>query len=228
MKKIGIIGGMSLQSTIHYIEDLNNIINGKLGGLTSPRILLSSVDFSEYEPLQRSGDWDLIGKRLAAEAKDVQAGGADFIILATNTMHKVADQIISVIDIPFIHIADATCDVILADGIKNIGLLGTKYTMEQDFYKGKLESAGLNVIVPNAEDRMIVNDIIFNELCLGIVKHGSVTKYQEIISKLKDAGAQGVILGCTEIGMLVTESVLPLYDTTKIHVNAAAELAIKK
>lgn len=227
MKKIGIIGGMSLQSTLHYVEGLNDVINKKLGGLTSPRILLSSVDFAEYEPLQRSGDWDLIGKMLADEAKLVQAGGADFVILATNTMHKVADQIQSAINIPFIHIADATKDVILKDGIKNIGLLGTRYTMEQDFYKGKLEQAGLNVIVPDEMDRKIINDIIFGELCLGIVKPESAQKYQEIIQKLKDAGAEGVILGCTEIGMLVQESVLPLYDTTEIHVMAAAKLAME-
>lgn len=227
MKKIGILGGMSLQSTIHYIEGLNNEINGTLGGLASPRILLSSVDFSEYEPLQRSGYWDLIGKNLAAEAKYIEYGGADFLILATNTMHKVADIITSAINIPFIHIADATRDVILTDKITNIGLLGTSYTMEQDFYKGKLEQSGLNVIVPDAGDRKIVNDIIFNELCLGIVKPESEQKYQEIIVKLKNDGAQGVILGCTEIGMLIKKSVLPLYDTTVIHVRAAARYAMK-
>jgi aspartate racemase len=142
-------------------------------------------------------------------------------------MHKVANQIVSFINIPFIHIANATCDVILSDAIKNIGLLGTKYTMEQDFYKGELEQAGLNVVVPNEEDRNVVNDIIFQELCLGVIKTESAKKYQEIISQLKDAGAEGVILGCTEIGMLVKESVLPLYDTTEIHVKAAARYAME-
>ena len=227
MKKIGILGGMSLQSTIHYIEGLNKEINKTFGGFVSPRILLSSVDFSEYEPLQRSGDWDLIGKNLAAEAKYLESGGADFIIHATNTMHKVADIIQASIKIPFLHIADATRDVILVDGIKTIGLLGTKYTMEQDFYKGKLEQAGLAVIVPDEDDRKAVNDIIFQELCLGIVKSESAKKYQRIITKLKDAGSEGVILGCTEIGMLVKESVLPLYDTTEIHVKTAAKHAIE-
>jgi aspartate racemase len=181
MKKIGILGGMSLQSTLHYIEGLNEVINKKMGGLTSPRILLSSVDFAEYEPLQRSADWDLIGTMLSNEAKLIEVAGADFIIMATNTMHKVAEKIQSEINIPFIHIADATKDVILADGIKNIGLLGTKYTMEQKFYKGKLDQAGLNVIVPDENDRQIINDIIFQELCLGIVKPESAEKYQNII-----------------------------------------------
>jgi aspartate racemase len=226
MKKIGILGGMSLQSTMHYIEGLNKEINCALGGLASPRIIMSAVDFAEYEPLQASGDWDLIGQNLAKEAKAVESGGADFVILATNTMHKVAPQIMEAINIPFIHIADATIDAISADGLKNVGLLGTKYTMEQDFYKGKLEQAGLNVIIPNESDRNVVNDIIFGELCLGVVKEESAQKYQAIIAKLQDAGAEGVILGCTEIGMLVKRSLLPIYDTTEIHVKAAAKYAM--
>jgi aspartate racemase len=199
-----------------------------LGGLVSPRIILSAVDFSEYEPLQRLGDWELIGKNLSKEAINIEAGGADFLIIATNTMHKVWDKIQSAINIPIIHIADATKDVILKDGIKNIGLLGTSYTMEQDFYKGRLEAAGLNVIVPDQADRKTVNDIIFQELCLGIVNPQSAEKYQGIISKLKDAGAEGIILGCTEIGMLVKQSVLSIYDTTKIHVQAAAKYAMQR
>ncbi|MDR2869418.1 MAG: aspartate/glutamate racemase family protein [Deferribacteraceae bacterium] len=227
MQKIGILGGMSLQSTLHYIEGLNNEISTALGGLASPRILLSSVDFAEYEPLQRSADWDLIASKLAAEAKLIEVAGADFLILATNTMHKVADQITAAINIPFIHIADATCAAIKADGLQKIGLLGTQYTMEQDFYKGKLVAAGLNVLVPAEADRKIINDVIFQELCLGIVKEESAQKYQEIIAKLQDAGAEAVILGCTEIGMLVKKATLPLYDTTEVHVKAAARLALQ-
>jgi aspartate racemase len=185
------------------------------------------VDFEEYELLQSSGYWDLIGEKLAAEAKCVEAGGADLLILATNTMHKVADKIISAIKIPFIHIAEATCDVILADGVKNIALLGTKYTMEHDFYKGRLTAAGLNVIIPDDDDRKTVHDIIYDELCVGVIKPESEQKYQKIIAKLKGEGAQGVILGCTEIGMLVKESVLPIYDTTAIHVKTTARYAME-
>ena len=227
MKKIGILGGMSLHSTIHYIDGLNREINKAKGGLASPRIVMSAVDFSEIEPLQRSGDWSRMAKVLSDEAKYIEMGGADFVILSTNTMHKVADDITAAIKIPFIHIADATRDAILADGIKTIGLLGTRYTMEQEFYKGRLASAGLKVIIPNDSDRKIINDIIYQELCLGIVKTESEKQYQNIIEKLKADGAEGVILGCTEIGMLVKKSSLPLYDTTEIHIRAAAKYAME-
>lgn len=226
MKTIGIIGGMSIQSTIHYIEDMTNIVHEKLGGLNSPKIAMSCVNFAEIEPGQRSGDWDMLGDILADHARRVVAAGADFVILATNTMHKVADKIQNAVDVPFLHIADATADAIKKDGLVKIGLLGTSYTMEQDFYKGRLAAAGLDIIVPNAADRKIVNDIIFQELCVGIVRDESRREYNRIIESMIADGATAIILGCTEIGMLIDRASVPLYDTTKIHVAAAVNAVL--
>ena len=226
MKKIGIIGGLSIQSTIHYIEGLSRNIYDALGGLNSPRIAMSTLNFAEHEPMMKAGEWDRLAKVAAAEAKSVRAAGADFIILETNTWHKVAEDIEKAVDIPFLHIADATSAEIKKHGARKIGLLGTAYTMEQDFYKGRLLAAGLDVAIPNKDDRDIVNRIIFEELCVGKVTDSARAEYERIINQMADNGAEGVILGCTEIGMLVKSAAVPLYDTTAIHVKAAADYAL--
>lgn len=229
MKTIGLIGGMSWESTVTYYQIINETIKKELGGLHSGKILLYSVDFDEIEKCQAEGDWDKSAKILSEVAIKLEKAGADYIVICTNTMHKVAPQIQSQISIPIIHIAEATCDKLKENSIKKVALLGTKYTMTQDFYKSKLEEGGISVIIPDEQDVEIVNNVIYNELCLGKVLDTSKKKYIEIIEKLSKKGAEGVILGCTEIGLLINQNdtLLPVFDTTKIHAEKAAFLSIK-
>ncbi|WP_421248564.1 aspartate/glutamate racemase family protein [Aeromonas jandaei] len=229
MKCIGLLGGMSWESTVSYYQALNRGVRAKLGGLHSARVLLNSVDFAEIERLQHVGDWPATASLLAAEARKLQDGGADFLLIGTNTMHKVAPEIEAAIDIPLLHIADATARRLQADGIKWVGLLGTRFTMEQDFYKGRLQAHfGLEVLVPAEAERERVHRIIYDELCLGEIRDASRAEYLAIIAGLAAAGAEAVILGCTEIALLVGEAqaAVPLYDTTAIHVEAAVTLAL--
>lgn len=229
MKTIGLIGGMSWESTVPYYEIINETVKNKLGGLHSARIILYSVEFDEIEKCQSSGDWDKSAAILGDAAKKLEAAGDDFIIICTNTMHKVAPQIQEMINIPIVHIAEATADELKKNGIRKVGLLGTRYIMTQDFYKQKLIEQGIDVIIPDEHDVEIVNSIIFNELCVGEIKDVSREKYKEIIHKLKKAGAEGVILGCTEIGLLIhqKDSELQVFDTTMIHAQKAAEIALE-
>lgn len=229
MKTIGMIGGMSWESTVTYYQMINHVIKEELGGLHSAKILLYSVDFAEIEDYQSSGEWDKAGEVLAAAAKKLENAGADYIVICTNTMHKVVPQIEACIGIPVIHIAEATAEVLLQSGMKRVALLGTKYTMTQDFYKEKLIGAGIEVLTPGEEEMEEINEVIFKELCRGIISEVSKQKYLSVIDKLAAAGAQGVILGCTEIGMLIreTDTTLPVFDTTRIHATKAALLSIR-
>lgn len=229
MKTIGLIGGMSWESTIPYYSIINEYYRDTLGGLHSARIILYSVEFDEIEKCQANGDWEKSGVILGEAAEALEKGGADFILICTNTMHKVYEQVKSYVNVPVIHIADATADSLDKSGIKSVALLGTKYTMKEEFYKQRLIDRGLNVIIPNDEDVELVNKVIFNELCLGKILDDSRKEYSRIISDLKNRGAEAVILGCTEIGLLIKESdsVLPIYDTTFIHAIRAAELSLE-
>lgn len=229
MKTIGLIGGMSWESTVTYYQILNETVKQKLGGLHSAKILLYSVDFDEIEKYQSSGEWEKSAEVLSQAAMNLEKAGADFIVICTNTMHKVAPRIQSHISIPIIHIAEATADELIKRGISRVALLGTKYTMTQDFYKDKLLKAGIDVVIPDLAGIETVNDIIYKELCLGIISEASKKKYLEIIDELAEQGAQGVILGCTEIGLLIqqADTGLPVFDTTRIHAIKAAELSIE-
>lgn len=229
MKTIGLLGGMSWESTIGYYRSINEGIKNALGGLHSAKIVLYSVDFEPIEKLQREGDWEGTAKILSEAALSVEAAGADVLLICTNTMHKVVPQIEKAVQIPLLHIADATADVLVGDGVKKVGLLGTLFTMEHDFYKGRLKQKyGLDVLIPKAEDRKIVHDIIYEELCLGKIITDSKKEYLRIIDDMANEGAEAVILGCTEIGMLVNQSdtAVRLYDTTAIHAEKAVEYAI--
>ncbi|MGN4978980.1 aspartate/glutamate racemase family protein [Aeromonas sp. 95A] len=229
MKCIGLLGGMSWESTVSYYQALNRGVRAQLGGLHSARVLLNSVDFAAIERLQHAGDWPATARLLAAEARKLQDGGADFLLIGTNTMHKVAPEIEAAIDIPLLHIADATAAKLQADGITRVGLLGTRFTMEQDFYKGRLQVRfGLAVLVPDEAGRERVHRIIYDELCLGEIRESSRAEYLAIIEELAAAGAEAVILGCTEIALLVGDAraAVPLYDTTAIHAEAAVALAL--
>ena len=229
MKTIGLLGGMSWESTADYYRSINQGVKNTLGGLHSAKIILHSVDFDPIEKMQHQGDWPGTAKVLSGAALSVQAAGADFLLICTNTMHKVASDIEEAIDIPLLHIADATAEVLTKQGIKTVGLLGTAFTMEQDFYKGRLSNKyGLEVLTPNQEDRKSVHEIIYKELCLGEIKPSSRLEYLRIIDSLAAQGAEAVILGCTEIGMLVnqTDTSVKLFDTTAIHAQAAVELAM--
>lgn len=228
MKTIGLLGGMSWESTVGYYRAINEGVRDALGGLHSAKIAMYSVDFDAIEKLQHAGDWQGTATILADAAKKVERAGADFLLLCTNTMHKVAPQIAQAIDIPLLHIADATAEVLVEKGIKTVGLLGTAFTMEQDFYKGRLkESHGLKVIVPDEADRKIIHDVIYQELCLGKILPASKKAYLRVIAALAKQGAETVILGCTEIGMLVqqTDTKTPLLDTTYIHAQKAVQYA---
>ena len=229
MKTIGLLGGMSWESTIPYYRIINEEVKNRLGGLHSAKIVLYSVEFEEIEKCQSSGDWEKSGRILGRAAQGLEAAGADFILICTNTMHKVAPQIQSRISIPLIHIADATADALENAGVKTVALLGTKYTMTQDFYKNKLTDRGIRVIVPDEPDIETVNRVIYDELCRGIISPDSRHAYTEIIGKLKANGARGVILGCTEIGLLIhqEDSPLPVFDTTVIHARKAALLSVR-
>ncbi len=216
MKTIGLIGGMSWESTQTYYRLINQRVRDELGGLHSARLVLYSVDFAEIEALQHQGDWDATAEILSSAGRSVEAAGAEFIVLCTNTMHKVAPQIEQAVSIPLLHIADATANVLKSDRITSIGLLGTKFTMEQTFYLGRLQDQGIRVIVPDEPQRERVHSVIYNELCQGVVKQASKNVYLDIIASLAERGAQGVVLGCTEIGLLVqnSDTDVRLYDTT--------------
>ncbi len=231
MKTIGLIGGMSWESSIEYYRIINETAKEKLGGLHSAKSLMITVDFAEIEKLQHEDRWDEAAQILIKCAQDLERGGADFIVLCTNTIHKLADQIIANVNIPFLHIADATAQKITAAGIKKIGLLGTRFTMEHDFYKGRLiQNFGLNVLIPNEADREIVHRVIYDELVQGRIVDSSREEYKRIIKSLITQGAQGIILGCTEIELLVKQedSTAPLFPTTSIHAIAAVEYALKQ
>ncbi|CAH0346637.1 aspartate/glutamate racemase family protein [Bacillus sp. CECT 9360] len=219
MKTIGLIGGMSWESSAEYYRIINEEVKNKLGGLHSAKCLLYSVDFEEIERYQSEGDWKKAGKVLGQVALSLEKGGANFIVICTNTMHKVIADIKEKINIPILHIADATADQIKKQGLRSVGLLGTKYTMEQDFYKSRIESNGIKIIVPNEKDREIVNKVIYEELCLGKVDQKSRDYYKNVMERLIHNGAEGIILGCTEIGLLIKpeDSRVPLFDTTFIH-----------
>lgn len=223
-KTIGLIGGMSWESTIPYYRIINEVVGQRLGGLHSAKIVMESVEFAEIEACQRAGEWNKCGELLADAAERLEKIGADFIVICTNTMHKVIDQIEARLTIPVLHIAVVTAHELLGARVKKVGLLGTKYTMEQDFYKQKLMAYGIEVIIPHEANREIVNDIIYNELCCGQITAAAKQKMQEIISKLQAHGAEGIVLGCTELGLLVkqTDYALPLFDTTTIHAREAA------
>lgn len=229
MKTIGLLGGMSWESTASYYAIINTAVKESLGGLHSAKICLYSVDFAEIEALQMAGDWQQAGHLLAQAAKNIAAAGAEGLLICTNTMHKVANQIEAAIDIPLLHIADATAEKLLTDGVQKVGLLGTRFTMEQDFYKSRLmEKYGIDVLVPTEPERQSVHDIIYTELCLGKINVSSKQRYLEVIAQLQQRGAEAVILGCTEIALLVEQSdtSMPLYDTTRIHALAAVEWAL--
>ena len=231
MKTIGLLGGMSWESTETYYRIINEGVKEKFGGLHSAKICLFSVDFDEIEKLQHSGNWSETAKILGDAAQSIEAGGADFLVMCTNTMHRVAREIESSIHIPLLHIADATAEKITSKGLRKVGLLGTKYTMEQDFYKGRLiEHHGIEVLVPNHKDRDFIHDVIYNELCIGKINKESRAGYVRIIENLADQGAQAVILGCTEIALLVQQehTSAPLFDTTKIHALKALEEALSE
>jgi len=230
MKTIGLIGGMSWESTVTYYQIINKVIKDKLGGLHSAKCILYSVDFEEIEECQKNGDWDRSAEILGKVALSLEKAGADFIVICTNTMHKVVSGIKKYTKLPILHIAEMTAIELKKTGIKKIGLLGTKYTMQQDFYKQILIDNGIEVVIPNSKDIEIVNSVIFNELCLGKIKKESKEEYLRIIKDLSKAGAKGVILGCTEIGLLIKQenTDIPLFDTTNIHATSAALYAIEE
>ncbi len=228
MKTVGLLGGMSWESTVDYYRLINEGVKERLGGLHSARCLLYSVEFAEIEACQAAGEWDRAGEILAGAAAKLAGAGADFLLICTNTMHKVADQVAAAIPIPLVHIAQVTADALEARGITTVGLLGTRYTMEQAFYREKLEERGIRVLVPQAPGRELVNRVIFQELCLGQVRAESRQAFLREMDALAAQGAQGVILGCTEIGMLVSQAdtAIPLFDTTRLHAQRAVELAL--
>lgn len=229
MKVIGLIGGMSWESSALYYRMINEEVRSRLGGLHSAKCLLYSVDFEEIERYQAEGAWEKAGEVLGQTARALEKGGADFIVICTNTMHKVVDDIQSQIQIPILHIADATAVQIKESRIQKVGLLGTKYTMEQDFYKSRLELNGIQVIVPDRDDREAVNKIIYEELCLGKIHQESRDYYKKVIQGLIESGAEGIILGCTEIGLLVKpeDAEVHLFDTTYIHACEAVNMSLK-
>ncbi len=230
MKTIGMIGGMSWESSIEYYRIINETVRTQLGGLHSAKSMMVSVDFAEIEALQHQVRWNEAAKILIAAARSLESGGADFTIICTNTMHKLYDKIQQSVRIPLLHIADATAELVKAQGIQKIALLGTRFTMEENFYKGRLtEKYGLEVIIPVSEDMENIHRIIYDELCAGIIQLDSKQKYTDIIRRLVKAGAGGIILGCTEIGLLVkqADSPVPLFDTTEIHAKAAVKHALQ-
>ena len=229
MRTIGLLGGMSWESTVGYYQEINQGVKQALGGLHSAKIAMVSVDFEPIEKLQHAGDWEGTAVILSEAAQSIEAAGADFLLICTNTMHKVAPQIEAAINIPILHIADGTAQELLDEGVKTVGLLGTGFTMDQDFYKGRLKDKyGLNVLIPNGADRKIIHDVIYQELCLGEVKSDSAKEYLRIIDSLAEQGAEAVILGCTEIGMLIKQqdTDIKLFDTTQIHAQKAVEWAL--
>jgi aspartate racemase len=230
MKRIGLLGGMSWESSAEYYRLINEAIRDRLGGLHSADCLLRSVDFVEVAQLRRTGAWNQAGELLAAEAAVLEAAGAELLVLCTNTMHKVADAITDSISIPFVHIADTTAEAVRGRGLKTVGLLATAYTMEQDFYVGRLRDVhGLDVLVPDEPDRRIVHDVIYQELCIGVIADDSRGEYRRIIAGLADRGAEGILFGCTEIDLLVgpDDAPVPVFDTTRLHAHRAVDLALR-
>ena len=229
LKTIGLIGGMSWESTVTYYKIINETVKEKLGRLHSAKCILYSVDFQEIEECQANGNWEKSGEILGEAAYNLEKAGADFIVICTNTMHKVVNQVKEKISVPILHIAEMTAEKILEKGLKNIALLGTKYTMEQDFYKSKLIEKGINVIIPDKNDIETINEVIYDELCLGSINFNSKKKFLEIVDKLRSKGAEGIILGCTEIGLLIKneDTDVPLFDTAIIHAEQAAMYSIK-
>ncbi|MFB8237038.1 aspartate/glutamate racemase family protein [Kitasatospora purpeofusca] len=228
MKTIGLLGGMSWESTATYYRLLNELTRDRLGGLHSAKCVLYSVDFAEVERLQAAGEWEAAGRLLADAARAVEAAGAELLLICTNTMHKVADQVAGAVSVPLLHLADATAAAVLAAGVTRVGLLGTAFTMEQDFYRDRLASHGLDVLVPDPAGRALVHRVIYEELCLGVVREESRAEYRRVIAELVAEGAEGVILGCTEIELLVGpgDSAVPVFPTTRIHAEAAVTAAL--
>jgi len=228
VKTIGLIGGMSWESSLLYYRLINQEIRQRLGGLHSAKLLMNSVDFAPMEKLQHSGDWEGAAEILTDAARRLEAAGADFFLIATNTMHQVADPVAASVDIPLLHIADATADLLLRDQVKRVGLLGTAFTMELDFYRARIEQKGIEIIVPEMHDRQMVHDIIYQELCQGNIDDDSRDVYLAIIERMRDQQIDAVILGCTEIGLLVEpqNTDIPLYDTTSIHAISAVDFAL--
>ena len=229
MKTIGLIGGMSWESSSAYYQMINTATRAKLGGLHSAKSVMYSVDFAEIEVLQARGQWDTAAAMLVDAARKVERGGADFVLICTNTMHKLADAVQREIGVPLLHIADATADRIETAGLQTVALLGTRFTMEEDFYKGRLaQKYGLHVLVPEAKERQYVDDVIYKELCVGKIDRASKQTYLDIMARLQKRGAEGIILGCTEIGLLVkqTDTDVPLFDTARIHAQAAVAYAL--
>ncbi len=230
MKTIGLIGGMSWESSLEYYRIINEMIKEKLGGLHSAKIAMYSVDFDEIEKLQHQGNWEELTDLMIDAAKKVERGGADFMLICTNTMHKMADEVQRAINVPLLHIADATAEKIKEKGYGKVAILGTKFTMEEDFYKTRLNAGyGIEVIIPDENERQTVHDVIYNELCLGEIKNSSREKFKEIIRRLAEKDAEGVVLGCTEIPLLIKQEdvEVPLFDTTEIHAKYAVEHAIE-
>ncbi|MFD9792988.1 aspartate/glutamate racemase family protein [Streptomyces sp. NPDC059070] len=228
MRTIGLIGGMSWESSAEYYRLLNELVRERLGGLHSARCLLHSVDFAEIEEFQRAGEWERAGEVLAAAAKGLEAAGADLVLICTNTMHKVAGQVSAAVSVPLLHLGDATAGAVRARGVRRVGLLGTAFTMEQDFYRDRLRSHGLDVLTPAAADRALVHRVIYEELCLGVVREESRAAYREVIARLVAEGAGGVILGCTEIELLIRQEhvSVPVFPTTRLHAEAAVTAAL--
>jgi aspartate racemase len=229
VKRIGLLGGMSWESSLVYYRLVNEAVRDRLGGLHSADCVLRSVDFAGIETLQRAGDWDAAGELLAREAAGLEAAGAELIVLCTNTMHRVAGVITAAVGVPLVHIADATADAVRARGLCAVGLLGTAYTMEGEFYVGRLRDVhGLDVLVPPPDDRRRVHEVIYDELCVGVVDDDSRAAYRRIMGDLADRGAQGILLGCTEIDLLVgpQDARVPVFDTTRLHAERAVELAL--
>jgi aspartate racemase len=229
VKRIGLLGGMSWESSAEYYRLVNEMVRERRGGLSSADCLLRSVDFAPVEELQRTGRWDEAGSLLASEARALEGAGAELLVLCTNTMHKLAEPIADAISIPFVHIADATAHAVRAAGLETVGLLATAYTMEQDFYVGRLrERHGLEVLVPDEDGRRAVHRVIYEELCVGVVRDESRDEYRRVMASLAQRGAQGILLGCTEIDLLVgpEDATVPVFDTTELHVRAAVDLAL--
>ncbi|WP_055589639.1 aspartate/glutamate racemase family protein [Peterkaempfera griseoplana] len=228
MRTIGLLGGMSWESTAEYYRLLNEFTRERLGGLHSAKCVLYSVDFAEVERLQAAGAWEEAGALLAEAARSVESAGAELLLICTNTMHKVADQVAAAVDVPLLHLADTTAEAVRAAGLRRVGLLGTAFTMEQDFYRGRLAGHGLEVLVPEAEGRSTVHRVIYEELCLGVVREESRAAYRAVIRDLVDAGAEGIVLGCTEIELLVRaeDSPVPVFRTARLHAEAAVAAAL--
>jgi len=230
MKTIGLIGGMSWESSSEYYRIINETVRERLGGLHSAECIMYSADFEEIENLQHQGKWEELTKLMLNFAQKLEGAGADFIVICTNTMHKMAEEVENNTNIPLLHIADATAEKIIEKGLGKLGLLGTNFTMEEDFFKKRLEEKyNIEVIIPSQNDRRIIDSVIYNELCLGIIKQSSKEKYKEVINRLISDGADGVILGCTEIPLLVSQGdvEMPVFDTTTIHAKSAVEFALK-